>query len=149
MTNSRGVLLGILGLGGGAARFSKSWPYFRPKSVIFHTRFRTKTLKSIPVFRPGLLDIVLSLLRWERQIKDFSLKIHFEFVYYSIFLSFHLELKQQIRSYTPVVPSKTIPDSRPKGVKTLLFGATPHYGLYMEVPRPPPPQKYSHFSSFK
>ena len=27
------------------------------------------------------------------------------------------KLKQQIRSYTPVVPSKTIPDSRPKWAK--------------------------------
>ena len=28
--------------------------YFRPKNVIFHTRFQTRSLKSIPVFRPGL-----------------------------------------------------------------------------------------------
>ena len=26
---------------GGAALFSKSWPYFRRKNVIFHTRFQT------------------------------------------------------------------------------------------------------------
>ena len=26
---------------GCATRFSKSWPYFRPKNVIFHTRFQT------------------------------------------------------------------------------------------------------------
>ena len=38
---------------GCAARFSKSWPYFRPKHVIFHTLFRTRPLKSIPVFSPG------------------------------------------------------------------------------------------------
>ena len=33
-----------------------------------------------------------------------------------ITLSFciHLELKRQLRSYNPVVPSKTMPDSRPK-----------------------------------
>ena len=58
---------------GCAARFSKSWPYFRPtsspelfpqkmggagdevdfrlKRVIFHTRFQTRPLKPIPVFR--------------------------------------------------------------------------------------------------
>ena len=36
---------------GRAARFSKSWPYFRPKRVIFHTRFQTRPLKPIPVFR--------------------------------------------------------------------------------------------------
>ena len=37
-----------------AARFSKSWPYFRPKNVIFHTRFQTRPLKSILVFRQKL-----------------------------------------------------------------------------------------------
>ena len=39
---------------GCAARFFKSWPNFRPKNVIFHIRFQTRPLKSIPVFRPGL-----------------------------------------------------------------------------------------------
>ena len=38
---------------GCAARFLKSWPNFRQKNVIFHTRFQTRPLKSIPVFRPG------------------------------------------------------------------------------------------------
>ena len=41
-----GVLLGILG--GKGRPVSKSWPYFRPKNVIFHTRFQTRPLKSIP-----------------------------------------------------------------------------------------------------
>ena len=36
---------------GCAARLSKSWPYFRPKNVIFHTlrRLQTRPLNSIPV----------------------------------------------------------------------------------------------------
>ena len=56
---------------GCAARFSKSWPYFRPKNVIFHTCFQTRPLTSIPVFRPGLqAEIMLSLLRLERQQKN-------------------------------------------------------------------------------
>ena len=38
---------------GYAARF-KSLPYFRLKNVIFHTRFQTRPLQSIPVFKPGL-----------------------------------------------------------------------------------------------
>ena len=38
----------------GAAWFSKSWPYLRPKNVIFHTRFQTRSVKSTPTFRPGL-----------------------------------------------------------------------------------------------
>ena len=37
-----------------AARFFKSWPDFRPKNAIFHTRFQTRTLKSMPIFKPGL-----------------------------------------------------------------------------------------------
>ena len=52
-------------LWGCAARFSKSCPYFRPKNVIFHTRFQTRLPKSIPVFRPGLsAETILSLLRF-------------------------------------------------------------------------------------
>ena len=39
---------------GCAARFSKSWPCFRPKNVSFHTRFQSRPLKSIPVLRSGL-----------------------------------------------------------------------------------------------
>ena len=39
---------------GCAARFSRLWPYFRPKNVIFKTLFQTGPLKSIPVFRPVL-----------------------------------------------------------------------------------------------
>ena len=42
-------------LGGGGVNCSvlKSRPYFRPKNVIFHTRFQARSLKSRPVFRPG------------------------------------------------------------------------------------------------
>ena len=47
---------------------------FQTKNVIFHTRFQTTPLKSIPVFRPGLqTEIMSSLLRLERKQKKFSL----------------------------------------------------------------------------
>ena len=52
---------------GCVARLSKSWPYFRPKNVIFHTRFQTRPLKFIPVFRPGL-----KLLKLERKQNNSS-----------------------------------------------------------------------------
>ena len=39
-------------LGGCAARFSKSWPYFWQKNAI-PDPFSDQTLKSIPAFRPG------------------------------------------------------------------------------------------------
>ena len=51
-----------------AAQFSKSWPYFIPKTVIFYTRFQTRPLKSKPFFRPGLqTEIMSSFFRLERK----------------------------------------------------------------------------------
>ena len=44
--------------------------------------------------------------------------MHFKFAYFFFFL-IHLELKQQIHSYTAVFPSKTIPNSRPKWAKCI------------------------------
>ena len=55
--------------------------------------------------------VSLRLKRKEKRIPQ----IRFEFAYFSFLLT-HLELK---RSYTPVVPSKTIPDSRPKWAKCI------------------------------
>ena len=92
--------------------FSYSWPYFRPKYLIFYTRFQLRPTKSTPRSRAGLEEILLSSLRFRAQTKRF-LKIHLEFAYYLFFL-IHLELKWQLRSYTPVGPSKIITDSRPK-----------------------------------
>ena len=70
-----------------ATQFSKSWPYFRPKNVIFHTR----PLKSIPVFRPGLwAEIMLSLPRLECTQKNSSNPFRNRIF---LFLSY-LELKQ-------------------------------------------------------
>ena len=129
-----------------AARFSEFWPYFRAKNVIFHNRFQTWLFKSIPVFRPDSAKILSSLLRLERQQTRF-LKIHFELAYFSFSLV-HLKLKRQTRLYTPVVSSKTIPDSRPKWAKSIpvfrpkrrknhtLWGGTCLYSLYKRVHPP-------------
>ena len=43
---------------GCAARFSESWPYFRPKNVIFHTRLQNRSLKSIPIFVASHADVL-------------------------------------------------------------------------------------------
>ena len=71
--------------------------------------------------------------------------MHFEFAYFSFFL-IHLELKRPMRSYTPVISSKSITNSRPKWAKSMpvfrplrLKNATPwgctyQYGLYKGVP---------------
>ena len=60
---------------GCAAQFSKSWPCLRQKKIVFHTRFR-----------PGLYEIMPSILRSEQQQKRF-LKIHDlnEFAFFSSF----------------------------------------------------------------
>ena len=47
--------------------------------TLFHTRFQTRSLKSIPILRPGFwAEIMSSLLRFERKQK------HFEFAYRKI-----------------------------------------------------------------
>ena len=47
--------------------------YFRPKNVIFRTRFETSPLKSVPIFRPGLQEIMSPLLWLEQQRKRFNI----------------------------------------------------------------------------
>ena len=94
--NSGGILLRIIG-GGCVARFSTSWPYFRPKHVIFHTRFKTWPLKYIPVFKPGgshktqhtcLRTQKLDHHYWDESAnkKKIFLKIYFEFAHYGVML---------------------------------------------------------------
>ena len=106
-----------------------------------------------PVFRPDLWEIMLSLhpLRLERQQKRF-LKIHFEFPYSSFF--FYSEGNwndKYLHTLALVVPSKTIPDSRPKWAKCIpdfrpkrrknptRWGGTYLHGLCKGVIPPPPP----------
>ena len=69
--------MGILG-GGVAACFLKFSPNFRPKNVIFHTRFQTRPLKSMPVFRPGLLiGTNYVIITWPLEHKQKIIQIHF------------------------------------------------------------------------
>ena len=140
---------------GCATQFSKSCPYFKPKNVIFHIGFQT-SLKSIPIFRPGLIQPVPGSQIVGERLRSFLL-FYFHVCAFSIqqtqlswsleqarpdqaeimsslsdqsvnenmnssnafrmhtflyFILIHLELKRYM--YTPVVSSKTIPDSRPK-----------------------------------
>ena len=46
--------------------------------------------------------------------------MHFKFEFLFFFI-IHLELKRQIRSYTAVFPSKTIPNSRPQWAKCIYY----------------------------
>ena len=67
-----GVLLGILG-GGVPSGSSNPHPISDQKMQTIHTRFQTRPLKSIPVFRPGLYaEIMLSILRLGRKHKNYS-----------------------------------------------------------------------------
>ena len=66
-----------------------------------HTRFQTWPLKSIPVFRLGIGRNYVIIYNKIKTLTKRFLTIHFEFAYYSFF-HFHLELKRQIRSCTPV-----------------------------------------------
>ena len=109
------------------------------------TLFQTKiVIFPFSDFRP---EIMSSLLRLERKQKDF-LKSIFEFAL-SLLLSYSFGVeKPKICSYIPVVPSKTIRDSRPKWVQPLpvfepkrrkdptFWACTYLYGLNKEVHPP-------------
>ena len=132
---------------GCVVRFFKSWPNFRPKNVIFHTRCQTRTLKSILVFRPGLkADIMLSLLRLERKqtnsSKSFRIRIF-------LFLSYSFEIETIntfIHSRSSLENHKPNPDqneqsvypfSDQNGARTLPDGAAHTYIAYIrEYPTP-------------
>ena len=70
------------------------------------------------------------------------LQMNFEFAYFC-FVLIHSELKRQKSSYASVVPSKTIPDSRPKWAKCIpvfrpkIKEAQTPYPLGQHVPPPP------------
>ena len=90
---------------GCASRYSKSCPYFRPQKCHSQLPFSDLAQNIIG----SLSDLKLSRLEHQH-------KIHSKFACYLKFSFFliHLELKQQKRSNSPIVPSKTmIPDSRP------------------------------------
>ena len=115
---------------------------FQTIKCIFHTRFQTRPLKSILVFRPSFLaEIMLSLLRLERKQKIIQFQIR---IFLFLSNSFGIET---INTFThSLVPSKTIPDSRPKWARSIpvsrpinvaknptRWGDTYLYGLYKGV----------------
>ena len=87
-----GGISGILG-GGVPPGSSNADPILDQKMSFFIPVFKPGApLKSIPIIRPGLSEIMSSLLRLEQQQKRFP-KIYFVFAYFSFFLT-HLELKR-------------------------------------------------------
>ena len=112
-----------------------------------------KMLFFTPVLRPGLQEIMPSLLWLEQQKKTsknpFRIRVF-------LFLSYIFGI-ETINTFVPAtaVPLKTMPDSRPKWAKSTpvfrpkgrktpgknptRWGGTYLYGLYREVPPPPSP----------
>ena len=91
---------------------------------------------------------MLSLIRWRRKHKNYSTLFGIR-IFLLLSFSFGIEtMKMFIHS---VVPSNTIPDSRPKWAKSIpvfrpkrhknhtRWGRTHLYGLYKGVAPPPPP----------
>ena len=110
------------------------------KMSFFHNRFLTQHLKSIPVFRPGHLELMSSLLRLEHQQRDFLksiLNLHhllLPFVSYlfgvqvrNTFIHSQSSLINHTRFQTK--RAKSIPVFRPKQCKNdiLHFGAAHTY----------------------
>ena len=143
-----GVLLGILG--GLCHPVLLIHMLFQTKKCHFPDPFSDQTSKIHTRFQTwpfGRNYVIIIQIR--AQTKRI-LQTHFEFAYFSFFLP-HLKLKRWIRSYTPVVPSKTIPNFRPKGAKCIhvfrpkrhknptRWGGTYLFRLYKGVPPPPFP----------
>ena len=97
---------------GCAARFPKSWPYFRPKKCHFPDPFsdqgpvsrKSRKLtgrKAVVVYvqERGFNSLASNIIK----LSVNETKCNFSFLL-SFFLT-HLELKRSIRLYTPVVPS--------------------------------------------
>ena len=110
-----------------------------------------------PVFRHGLLEIMWSLLRLEQQQKRL-LKIHFEFAYFSFFLTHfgietinkfvhsHTSLENHTRFQTKM--SKVYTPLRPKrctgSENTTVWGGTYTYMAYIGE-YPPGPDETEQF----
>ena len=104
-------------------------PISDQKNVIFHTRLQTRSLKSIPVFRLGLKAVImwLSLLRLERKQNSSSNPFRFRIF---LCLSYSIGMETVNFSSVPMVPSKPIPDSRPKWAQcTPVFRPKRHKNL--------------------
>ena len=99
------VLLGILCVG--VPPVLQILSQFQTKNVIFHTRFQTRPLTSIPVLRPHL---------WAARTKTLFNSILNSHIF---FLSYSFRIEAINRFRHSVVPSKTISDSRPKWAKSM------------------------------
>ena len=112
----RNLMLGILCWGGGGY----SWEFLVGVGhavsqilTLFPHLFSDQISKIHPCFHTWPLGRNYVIITYGRAQTKKILQIHFEFTYFP-FLLWNNKL---IHSYTPIVPSKTIPDSRPKWAK--------------------------------
>ena len=70
------------------------------KKAIFHTCFQTWPLNAYPFSDLACIGRNYVIITWIKPLIKRFLEINFEFAYYSFFL-IHLQLKGQIRLYTP------------------------------------------------
>ena len=131
------VGVGVLTLGRGVLRPGNSWWGCAAGSLNPDPISDQKIKFFTPVFRPVPQGFMSSILRLERQQKhflNFASNLHISLSFLFI-----------IRSYTSLVSSKTIPDSRPKwaksipvwdrnDAKTILFVAAPTVLAYTRDP---------------
>ena len=102
---------------GCAAWFFKSWPYFRPKNVAFHTRFQTKPQKIHTRFQTWPLGrncAIITKISDKQKNSSNPFRIHI-----FLFLSYSFGIATINTFIHSLVPSKTIPDSRPKWAKSI------------------------------
>ena len=142
----------------GVCRPFKSWPYFRKKNVIFHTRFQTWSLKSIPwkrVTKRNITclhktEIMSSLLRLKPPQKDLFNTIsnsHITLSFLFIWIETTNKLIHNRSSFVnhtrfPTKMGKIYTRFQTKTAQNLYpFGGTYVFGSYKGVPlkAPPPP----------
>jgi len=113
-----------------ATRFSKSWPYFRPKNVIFHTRFQTCLL--------GRNYVIIPYIR--AQTKKFFKLIFLElkrtFIHSRRYLENHTRFQTKMGKCIPVFWAK-------RRANPTRWGGTLLYSLHKGVPPPPLPPSLS------
>ena len=86
---------------------------FQTKKCHFPHLFSDQISKIHPYFHSWPLRRNYVIITYVRAQTKKVPQIHFEFTYFPFFL----RNNKLIRSYTPIVPLKTIPDSRPKWAK--------------------------------
>ena len=110
-TLSRGYSWELLVGGSVPLRFSKSWPYFRPKYLIsFYSRFQLRPTKLIPNFRADLEEILSYSFRLELNTSrirmspflsySFGIEMTIAFIHSRSFLENHTRFQTKMGKFS-------------------------------------------------